>query len=110
MKPLVALVLTACVNQASLATSTALIACDWEQTRSMAEHGWRGWAERNPILGEEPTTTEVDLYFAAVTLANLGLYFITPKKWRWASQVPIIGLQLWTVQDNWRDGHAYCGL
>lgn len=46
--------------------STALVATDWMQTREIATNDQ--FTEQNPILGEYPTTKEVDIYMGVSIL------------------------------------------
>lgn len=68
-------------HRTTLATSTALIACDWGMTRWMPKTGAydRGYAELNPLMGERPSTTTVDLVFVAALTANVAAYPYLPK-------------------------------
>ena len=107
----IAALLTACsLNQAAIVTSTTLMVCDWGQTHSAAKNGWRGIYETNPILGKEPTTKQVDAYFATAIAINWLLFYLTPPRWRALGQAGVIGIETWAVADNWViDSMGTCG-
>ena len=75
---LIALLATGCASQpfdkwttadtARQAALTTLIAVDWAQTREIARNP--NYYERNPVMGKHPTSSEVDLYFAASLLIH----------------------------------------
>ena len=46
---------------------------DWATTRNMTRRYSEGYWERNPLLGRQPSTQRVDLYFASWMITN---YFI----------------------------------
>lgn len=109
---LAALLASACsLNKAAIHTSTALLACDWGQTRGAARAGWPGGTyESNVILGEHPTARQVDAYFAAAIAIDWLLFYLTPPRWRALGQAGIIGVEAWAVSSNWRiDGMGRCG-
>lgn len=54
---------------------------DWGQTRDIAKNPNK-WSEANPILGNHPTTGEVDLYFVGALIAEVGVAHILPSKYR----------------------------
>ena len=51
------------------ATAGVLLAVDWATTRNMTHRYDEGYYERNPLLGQKPSTDTVNLYFLAVTPA-----------------------------------------
>lgn len=62
-------------------TSNALIIADWAQTRRIADDP--NYIETNPILGENPTSGDVNRYFvSAIILHNVIGEVILPKKLR----------------------------
>lgn len=69
-----------------LATSTAAIACDWGMTRWMPRTGAyeKGFAELNPIMGRNPSLTQIDVVFASLLIANVASNWVLP---RWAKAV-----------------------
>lgn len=88
------------INQASLMIATATIACDWAQTRSVAEDGWGSRFEENPILGPSPSTEEVDAYFGAVVVAHFLVWRRIPSSFRWVLPVAISAVQIMAIVDN----------
>lgn len=69
-----------------LATSTAAIACDWGMTRWMPKTGAyeTGYAELNPLMGRNPSLTQIDAVFAGLLVANVASWFVLPK---WAKAI-----------------------
>lgn len=77
-----------------LAASLAVQVIDWGQTRSVARETTsaslngqtpvvsRTYYERNPFIGENPTTGDVDKYFAAQMLATASIAYVLPQSWR----------------------------
>lgn len=66
-----------------LATSTALVACDWGMTRWMPKTGAyeRGYSELNLLMGSNPSLEQVDAVFALSLAGLVAAYPILP---RWA--------------------------
>jgi hypothetical protein len=99
-----ALLVTGCsnryVNGAALAVSTAALAVDWSQTRSMAESGWACCTERNPIMGPEPRTSTVDQYFLGVIAVNAIIWAATPERWRAVAPLGLTAIQARTIVRN----------
>lgn len=94
--------LAGCVHmdRAMLVTSTATLACDWMQTRAVAQAAPSYDWERNPMLGKTPSVGQVDAYFAGSALANLALWAIIPEKWRAAAPAVLTATQIYTIADN----------
>ena len=68
----------------------ALHFVDWRQTRTIAKNPDR-YYEINPILGRHPSTTEVDIYFAATTLLHPIISHYLPQPYRkWFQSVSVI--------------------
>lgn len=88
------------VNATALAVSTSALAVDWSQTRSMAEDGWAGHREANPIMGASPRVGTVDQYFLGVTLVNVIVWAAMPKRWRSATPLGITLIQAVTIARN----------
>lgn len=84
---------TAGRDRATLALSTALLAADWNQTRSQAEVGWSSTREANPLLGTAPDVHAVDSYFAIAALANVALWIALPPRWRSAIPVGVMAIE-----------------
>jgi len=87
-------------DRSTLITSTAMLAWDWSQTRGMAERGWAGMEEDNPILGPTPDTRGVDAYFASTIAINFVLWMVLPPRWRSVIPVAVTAVQARTVMDN----------
>lgn len=105
------LVLVGCapVRYGSLATSTAMLACDWSQTRSGAEHGWKRSREANPILGPMPPPWLVDGYFTTAVLVNAFVWLVMPSSVDWVMPTALTGTQAYTVHGNLRTTPGFCG-
>jgi hypothetical protein len=48
------------------ATAGTLLAADWATTHNMTHRYNENYYERNPLLGQRPTTNHVNLYFLTV--------------------------------------------
>lgn len=72
------------------ATSTATIVLDWAQTRTISNDP--SYVELNPILGENPSTSAVNLYFGAAVLGNLAVGYALPRRYglRWFQGVTAV--------------------
>jgi hypothetical protein len=110
---LLVLVLSGCslrnVNRATLAASTAGLACDWAQTRSTAAGGWVNHHETNPMLGARPTTAQVDTYFVVAAIANTFVWLVMPQKLRSVVPAGVFAVQVDSVQHNRRVLDNVCG-
>lgn len=105
------------INRATLAASTAALACDWAQTRSVAERGWGTQREVNPIMGPTPTATQVDSYFAVVALWNVALWMALPKRLKSVPPLAVMAVEydpihtnLSTTSDRATRNTGVCGL
>lgn len=92
------------VNAGTLVASSALVACDWNQTRHAAARGWHigelpQW-EANPLLGRAPSTGAVDAYFAGTIAVNAAVWYFVPARWRSVLPGFVIGAESATVLDN----------
>lgn len=81
------------------ATSFALKVMDWRQTRQIASDPVH-YREMNPLLGDHPSKERVDLYFAASTIAEIGIAHILPSDWRKAWLLSWIALSGVMVMHN----------
>ena len=81
---------------------TALQLVDWAQTREIARNS--DFYETNPILGKYPSSTEVDVYFAATTLGHYLVSRALPSDYRKAWQYVWIGVQAGYVTHNYQMG------
>ena len=68
-------------DKALQATYFTLKFIDWRQTRYIAKHP-DDYYELNPILGQHPSTTEVDIYFATTAILNTVITHYLPSKYR----------------------------
>lgn len=84
-------------------TYYALHLADWNQTRQIAANPDK-FHELNPILGEHPSTADVDRYFVATAVIHTGIAYALPADWRHAFQYFTIGGQVATVAWNYRVG------
>lgn len=93
-------------NASTLAVSTAVTLCDWNQTRHAAARQWHvgelpQW-ENNPILGRSPTVSAVNVYFTSSLIVNAVAWYLMPARWK--SVIPgfLIGAESATVIGNMR--------
>jgi hypothetical protein len=61
---------------------TTLLLIDAAQTRALAQDGWQGFHEANPILGPTPSVRGINTYTAVVGLGVLGAAAIVPAHLR----------------------------
>lgn len=97
-------------DRVALATSTATLACDWGYTYAAASDDWRLYDENNPIMGREPTTTAVNVYFASALAINAVAWLLTPPKLRAALPMAVTAVQTYTIVDNGRVMGSTCGI
>jgi hypothetical protein len=98
------------LNRATLAASTASLACDWGQTRSAASNHWKGRYEANPIMGTNPGTRTVDTYFASTVVLNAAIWYFIPEKLKSIIPGVVIGFQANTIAGNLDTTQGVCGL
>jgi hypothetical protein len=110
----VLLVAVAAVAQAQAPAWTALdyslaggaatmMALDWAQTRYAARHPSR-YSERNPIMGEHPSTAKVDQYFALASLLTVGLTYVLPRRERRLFLTGVLVVETSAVVSNYQIG------
>ena len=80
-----------------------LLGVDWAQTRTIAKTPGT-WNETNPLLGQHPSSGQVNNYFGAWMLAHPTLSYLLPPDWRLAFQLGTIGVEAPTVHRNWKIG------
>lgn len=85
---------------------TALHMIDWGQTRHIARHPEK-FKELNPVLGDHPSVTEVDLYFTSSIAAMWFISYKLNKKNRKAFQWFITGIAMQAVGNNLAVGIGY---
>ena len=82
---------------------TALLAADWYQTRRIADDP--NYYETNPVLGEQPSSSSVDLYMVGCAVGHAVVSgCLKPGKWREAWQYLWVGAEGATVVNNHRIG------
>jgi hypothetical protein len=88
----------------SLAGGAAtLMALDWAQTRYAARNPTR-FKERNPIMGDHPSTGDVDKYFALASLLTAGITYILPRRERQLFLGAVLVVETSAVANNYRIG------
>ena len=55
---------------------------DWRQTRYIAKNPDDYYEKYNKLLGEHPSTTEVDIYFISTAILHPIITHYLPKEWR----------------------------
>jgi hypothetical protein len=83
--------------------AAAMMALDWAQTRHIARHPSR-YSERNPILGEQPSTAKVDQYFALASLLMAGATYFLPPQERRLFLSGVLVVETSAVVSNYRIG------
>ena len=77
-------------------------AVDWLQTKEIARND--DYYERNPILGENPSQTEVNLFFLAGSILETGAVHFTKSEYRPYVQTIFIGVNSAFVIHNYSIG------
>lgn len=88
------------VNRATLLTSSALLACDWSQTRHAAAGGWEHYREANPVMGPTPTPRTVDTYFLSAAVLNTAIWYVLPESVRSVIPGIVSSVQAKTIVGN----------
>jgi hypothetical protein len=81
-----------------LAAALTLHACDWAQTKAIARNQAR-YYESNPLLGESPSISRVNNYFAATALATALAAHWMPK-YRHAILTGVLAIEASVVARN----------
>lgn len=77
---------------------------DAGQTRGLAQRGWQGFYEANPLLGSHPSVGRINAYTAAVGVAVFGTAAALPKRLRpWFLGAALV-VETLTVATNAREG------
>ena len=76
---------------------------DWGQTRYSSLHPEQ-YTETNPILGDHPSVTKVDVYFPAAIVGHALISAALPPKYRRWWQFFWIGAEGYTISNNARAG------
>jgi hypothetical protein len=88
----------------SLAGGAAtMMALDWAQTRYASRYPSR-YSERNPVMGEHPSTAKVDQYFAIASLLMAGVTYILPRTERRLFLSGVIVVETSAVVNNYQIG------
>jgi hypothetical protein len=77
---------------------------DAAQTRELARHGWAGYREANPLLGDRPGVGRVNTYTAVVGLGVLGAAAAVPPRVRPWLLGAAIAIEAFTVGSSVRQG------
>jgi len=75
---------------------------DWLQTRDIATNP--NYRENNPVLGENPSLSEVNLYFGATLLGSWIVADVLSPEWRKGFQYIYIGVEASCVSNNFNAG------
>jgi hypothetical protein len=86
-------------NKSLFVTSTALLVADWGQTRYVSKHP-EHYQETNPLLGDYPSTSRVNNYFAGVLIGNFLLTHFLSAEYRNYFQIFLIGAEARAVTSN----------
>jgi len=78
------------------------LAMDWDQTSQIHKHG--NMKEINSILGTHPEQSTINQYFLASALIHVAVADQLHGRWRTAWQATWIGLEIGTVQRNYKLG------
>jgi hypothetical protein len=110
---LLALLLCGCYAT-SVGGGAAGLALDYCQTRDNASVKWRRpgvapFEESNMLLGRQPSTKSVDLYFAGVVAVYAAAQFL-PKRWATAVNSTTAVVETFYVWQNTKISPGACGL
>jgi hypothetical protein len=83
--------------------AATMMALDWAQTRYAARHPSH-YSERNPMMGEHPSTAKVDQYFALASLLTVGLTYVLPRRERRLFLSGVLVVETSAVVSNYRVG------
>ncbi len=112
----VLIAITACsgslqhVNRIALFTAEATIACDLGQTESAASSGWHNRYERNPIMGDKPSSGEVAAYMTGAALATALVWYVAPSWLRPFVAGSVAALEVRTIAVNVPTTAGLCGI
>jgi hypothetical protein len=94
-------------SEVALAGAFAVaLAIDAAQTRSLAQRGWQGYGETNPILGPRPSVGQVNTYTAAAAVTVLGVAAVAPPRVRPWLLGAALAVETLTIAGNMRQGVA----
>jgi hypothetical protein len=83
--------------------AAAMMALDWAQTRYTARHPSH-YSERNPMMGEHPSTAKVDQYFALASLLVAGVTYVLPRRERRLFLSGVLVVETSAVVSNYQVG------
>jgi hypothetical protein len=83
--------------------ANALFIIDWGQTR-YAAHPPHLYKEANPILGPNPSDSEITTYFLGVMMLYNLAYYVLPEKWFRTYSWLVIGSESFCVAVNFSVG------
>ena len=83
--------------------AAAMMALDWAQTRYAARHPSH-YSERNPLIGEQPSTAKVDQYFALASLLVAGATYVLPRRERRLFLSGVLVVETSAVVSNYQVG------
>ena len=83
--------------------AAAMMALDWAQTRYAARHPSH-YSERNPMMGEHPSTAKVDQYFALASLLVAGVTYVLPRRERRLFLSGVLVVETSAVVSNYQVG------
>ena len=58
------------------------LTADYLQTRQIAREPDRWYEQNNPLLGDQPSVSRVNLIFLTSAVVTLGVAHLLPSKWR----------------------------
>jgi hypothetical protein len=77
----------------------ALMSIDWAQTRKISNNPDK-YNEHNPILGNHPSESMVNVYFPVCIAAHTAVAMALPPGYRVWWQYVVLGLEAGTVANN----------
>lgn len=86
---------------AATVLATGLLVVDAGQTRWMTYH-YDHLTEANPVLGEQPSRSVVNAYFATWVTTTIAGRIWLPRWACWALNVGLISAETWTVTHNYQ--------
>jgi hypothetical protein len=86
------------------AATNTLLVVDWSQTRNIARNPDKWREGQNWFLKANPTTEEVDMYYAGSVALNSALHKYLPAKWLNYYQIGFIGLETGMIVRNYKLG------
>lgn len=91
------------VDFALLTAATTALVLDWGQTRRIARNPDEFY-EKNTLLGDHPSTGDVDKHFAAALLGTIVIAEILPSYYRKTWLGVVTAVEVGFVQQNYQLG------